>query len=83
MNPFRADVLRSIETITAKLRPDFGPVSEAHTLDADLELDSIERMTLAVELEDTWQVTLDEVDELSIRSVRDLIDAVERRTFAS
>lgn len=80
MNAVRAELLQSIEAVVTKIRPAVTALTERHTLDGDLELDSIERMTLAVELEDTWQVTLDEVDELNIRTVGDLIDAIERRT---
>ncbi len=42
----------------------------------DLELDSIRLLTLAMEVEDRFQVCLDEEDEQAIVTVQDLIDVV-------
>lgn len=45
----------------------------------DLELDSIRLLTLAMEVEDRFQVCLDEEDEEAIVTVQDLIDVVRRK----
>jgi len=45
----------------------------------DLELDSIQRLTLAVEVENHFQVCLDPEADASITTVRDLVDAVRGR----
>ena len=48
----------------------------------DLELDSIRLLTLAMEVEDRFQICLDEEDEDAIVTVEDLIDVVRRKLAA-
>ena len=44
-----------------------------------LELDSIRRLTLVIEVENQFRVCFEESDEAGIETVRDLIDAIRRR----
>lgn len=55
-----------------RLRPDLR-------LAEDLALDSIQRLTLAVEVENRFRVCLDPEDEEGIETVGDLADAVGRK----
>ena len=45
----------------------------------DLKLDSVQLMTLAMEVEDHFRVCLDEDDEQAIETVADLIGVVEKK----
>ncbi len=45
----------------------------------DLELDSLRRLTLAIEVENHFRICLDEEDEAAIRTVGDLVAAVGRK----
>lgn len=44
-----------------------------------LELDSIRRLTLVIEVENHFRICFEEADETGIETVRDLIDAIRRR----
>ena len=48
----------------------------------DLELDSIRLLTLAMEVEDRFEICLDEEDEEGIVTVADLVDVVGRKLAA-
>ena len=54
-------------------------VDERDDLQRDLHLDSLELLTLAVSLEDRFQVQLAEEDSQGIRTMGDLADIVARR----
>ena len=56
-----------------------GEVDLGSRLVEDLELDSIQLLTLAMEVEDRFLVCLDESDEAGIRTVADLLDVVETK----
>jgi acyl carrier protein len=51
---------------------------ETHLL-RDLKLDSIQQLTLVVELENRFRVAFGEGDEASIERVKDVVDLLERR----
>lgn len=55
------------------------PIDLETRLVDDLELDSIQLMTLAVEVENRFQVCLDPEADASIATIRDLVDAVRGR----
>lgn len=44
----------------------------------DLQLDSVRLLTLAIEVENRFQICLDEDDEFGIETVSDLVAAVQR-----
>ncbi len=48
----------------------------------DLELDSIRLLTLAMEVEDHFEICLDEEDEETIVTVADLVGVVRRKLAA-
>ena len=48
----------------------------------DLELDSIRLLTLAMEVEDHFEICFDEEDEEAIMTVADLVDTVRRKLAA-
>lgn len=54
-------------------------VSESTHLFEDLKLDSIQQITLVVEIENRFRIRLDEGDEAGIATVRDLADLVSSR----
>jgi len=49
----------------------------------DLELDSIRRLTLAMEVENRFRVCLDEEDDLAVETVGDLVRAVSVKLAAA
>jgi acyl carrier protein len=51
---------------------------ETHLL-RDLKLDSIQQLTLVVELENRFQIALGQGDEAGIERVGDVVDLLERR----
>ncbi len=48
----------------------------------DLQLDSIRLLTLAMEVEDRFEICLDEEDEEAIVTVADLLDVVGKKLAA-
>jgi acyl carrier protein len=59
-----------------------SPVEPHHDLRADLALDSMGALVLAVALEDRFRVKLDDEDAAAVRTVADLVALVERRVEA-
>ncbi len=59
-----------------------GELNEDMRLVEDLELDSIRLLTLAMEVEDRFEICLDEEDEESIVTVADLVGVVRRKLAA-
>ena len=45
----------------------------------DLQLDSLKLLTLAVNIENHFQICLDPDDEAKIRTVQDLVSVIERK----
>jgi len=66
------DVAREHLGWTGQLRPEMR-------LAEDLELDSIKTLTLAVEVEDRFQICIDPESESQIVTVGDLVAAVRRK----
>ncbi len=59
-----------------------GSLRREMRLVEDLDLDSIRLMTLAMEIEDHFEINIDEADEAAIVTVADLIGLVERKLAA-
>lgn len=57
-------------------------VSEATHLFRDLKLDSIQQLTLVVELENRFRLRFESSDEEDIETVGDVVDVVARRLDA-
>lgn len=56
-----------------------GPVRPEMRLIEDIQLDSIQLMTLAMEVEDRFRICLEEEDEAEIKTVGDLVETVETK----
>jgi acyl carrier protein len=60
-----------------------GPLALDARLIDDLRLDSIRLLTLAVEVENYFQICLDPEDDAAIETVGDLVAAVGRKLHAA
>ena len=56
-----------------------GPIDPSLHLDRDLQLDSVERLTLVVGLEDRFRVALREEDAAQVHTLGDLVRLVAAR----
>lgn len=70
-----AEVARRRVGVTRELEPE-------QSLQEDLLLDSLQLMTLAVEVENQFRVRLDPEDEAGVRTVGDLMRVVARKLGA-
>ena len=74
----RATVLRDVRQVLEEhLR--IAEVDEATHLFRDLELDSIQQLTLVVEIENHFKICFNEGDEAGIATIGDVVDAVSNR----
>lgn len=73
------EILAAIGVLTREKLAWRGPVRPELRLVEDLGLDSLRRLALAVEVENCFQVRLDEGDEASIETIGELVTAVRRR----
>jgi len=73
------DILGGIAAVAREHLAYEGPLEPGMHLVEDLELDSIRRLTLAMEVENRFRVCLDEEDDLGIETVGDLVAAVARK----
>lgn len=78
-SPDRQALLDGIRELARDKLDYNGEVDLDSRLAEDLELDSIQLLTLAMEVEDRFLVCLDESDEAGIRTVADLLDVVEAK----
>lgn len=75
----RDEILRGIRHVFKKyLEIDSGIEPETDILH-DLQLDSMAMLTLVVELENHFQIELEEGDEQNIRTIDDLLDLIAHR----
>lgn len=82
MSSDAAEVLGVLAEIARQRRPELGPIRREQRLIEDLGLDSLDRMELAVALEDRFEVALSEDDEEAIGTVGDLVDTIVRLAAA-
>lgn len=74
----RADIFEGVRQVFAdELR--IHDVDEDTHLLRDLKLDSIQQLTLVVELENRFRVAFGDGDETGIERVRDIVDLLARR----
>ena len=78
----RASVLRDVRKV-CKEHLSIADVDEATHLFRDLELDSIQQLTLVVEIENHFKICFDEGDEAGIETIGDVVDAVSNRLGSS
>ena len=77
------EILRGIEAVSREqLNREVALRPEMDLID-DLELDSLQLLTLAVEVENRFRIILEEDDEAAIRTVGDLADVVARKLAAT
>ena len=71
-----AEILAEIAALAReKLERDI-PLRPGMRLVEDLELDSLGLLTLAVEVENRFEICLDEEDEIAIETVADLVEVI-------
>ena len=75
----REEILHGIESVAREHLGREAPLTPAMRLVEDLELDSIALLTLAVEVENRFEVCLEPEDEAEITTVGDLTDTVARK----
>lgn len=72
-------VLAAIRRIAREELEWEGEVHPGMDLVEDLGLDSLRLLTLAVEIENHFEICLEEADEAAIRTVSDLVDVVDKK----
>ena len=70
------EILRGIEDVARRHVGVARGLQQSLSLQADLLLDSLQLMTLAVEVENRFRVRLDPEDEAQVRTVGDLVRVV-------
>lgn len=78
MDDLRAEVLAQIRRTLADDLERPGPVELEDELAADLQVDSVGALVLAVALEDRFRVSLSGTEASSVVTVEDLVGVVER-----
>jgi acyl carrier protein len=77
----RSEILEGVRRVFAEELEIHDLEEHTHLL-RDLNLDSIQQLTLVVELENRFRVAFGEGDEVGIESVGDVVDLLERRLSA-
>jgi acyl carrier protein len=72
-------VLQGIERVVREHLGHTGPVRAEMPLVETFRLDSVRMLTLVVELENHFRVSLEPGDEVGLESVGDLVALLERR----
>lgn len=76
--PSDREILTAIEEV-ARTHVEFeGELRPEMRLVEDLELDSLKALTLAIEVENRFQIRLDPEVEAGIKTVGDLVDVIGR-----
>ncbi len=78
----RAEILERVLRVFADELKIEGLTEDTHLL-RDLKLDSIQQLTLVVELENRFRVAFGTGDETGIERVSDVVDLLERRLSQS
>jgi acyl carrier protein len=73
----RAEILAAVEEVAATHLGLAAPLLPEQRLVEDLRLDSLKLLTLAVEVENRFRVRIEPEAEATIRTVGDLVAAVE------
>jgi acyl carrier protein len=74
----RAEILEGVSLVFSEHLA-IREVTESTHLFRDLELDSLQQLTLVVEIENRFRVRFDDGDETGVETVADLVDLVARR----
>ncbi len=76
------EILHAISEVARDKLEREGELHRDMRLVEDLQLDSIRLLTLAMEVEDRFEICLDEEDEEAIVTVADLVQVVRRKLAA-
>lgn len=76
------EILREVERLAREKLDWAGRLEPGMRLVEDLELDSMRNLTLAIEIENHFEIRLEEEDEAAIETVRDLIELIGRKRTA-
>ena len=75
----RTDIFQGVQRVVQQhLRVDL-PIKLETDIQRDLRLDSIQRLTLVVELENHFRVCFDPSDEVGIETFHDVVDLIDQR----
>lgn len=75
----QGEILAALNQVARDTLDYEGSLEPGMRLVEDLELDSLRLLTLATEVEDHFQVCLDEDDELNLEQVSDLVEVIGRK----
>ncbi len=78
----RQEILQGIEEVAGEYLDRSIELRREMSLREDLELDSLQWVTLAIEVENRFHIYLEDEDELAIESVADLVETVHRKLQA-
>ena len=79
----RAEIEAGIREVAAIHLADVATMEPSDRLVEDLDLDSLELLTLSFEIENHFDVDLEPEDETAIVTVGDLADTIERLLLAT
>jgi acyl carrier protein len=78
----KAEILQGVEVVAHECLDRPGTLRRDTDLIDDLELDSLLLLTLAIEVENRFQICLEQEDEAAIRTVGDLVETIHRKLEA-
>jgi acyl carrier protein len=78
----RQEILKGIEDVASEYLDRSFELRPEMNLRQDLELDSLQWVTLAIEVENRFRIYLEDEDELAMESVGDLVETVHRKLQA-
>lgn len=76
------EILRDIEAIAREYLDRPCELRSEMSLRGELEFDSLQWLTLVIEVENRFRIYLEDEDESAIRSVGDLVETVHRKLHA-
>ncbi len=76
------EILHTVETLAHDHLEWSGPVTPEMDLIEDLQLDSLKLLTLAVQVENHFQICFEPEEEAKIRRVSDLVSVIDRKLSA-
>jgi acyl carrier protein len=76
------EILHTVEKLAHDHLEWSGPVTPEMDLIEDLQLDSLKLLTLAVQVENHFQICFEPEEEAEIRRVSDLVSVVDRKLSA-
>lgn len=75
----RTDIFHGVQHVVREHLRLGVPIELDTDIQRDLRLDSIQRLTLVVELENHFRVCFDQRDEVGIETIHDVVNIIDRR----